>query len=359
MTTTTHPEFNGKTEAVEVAKAFPDSIRGKSILITGVNRKGIGFATAQAFASQAPAHLIITGRQLVRLQESIDGLRKDYPDVDYRPLVVDLSIQKSVRAAAEEILLWNDVPVINILVNNAGTGFYPTRDITEDGIELNFATNHIGHFLLTNLLQPKLIKAAATSPRGFTRVINVSSGAAMSSGIRWSDINFGKKSSDLPPEEQPNYKVLEMFGISDAHDKTYISNEAYAQSKAANVLFGIGLTKRVYDRYGILSISVHPGVIHTELERHMSQEEQEHLRTMLSRGSLTLKLPTNGASTSLVAATDPSLGPPGTKDGHTNYGAYLIDCQVSIRAHPRASSSSEAEKLWALSEDLVHQKFPW
>lgn len=124
-----------------------------------------------------------------------------------------------------------------------------------------------------------------------------------------------------------------MFGIKDAKDKKYISNEAYTQSKAANVLFGIGLTKHAYDRHGILSISVHPRVIRTELERHMSKEERDYLTTMFKNGSLTSKAPVSGASTTLVAAIDPKLGPPEIKHGHDNYGAFLVDFQVSTRAH--------------------------
>ena len=141
MTATSHLEFNQATEALEVAKAFPEAIRGKTIIITGVNLKGIGFGTAQAFASQGPAHLIIAGRNKSKLQDCIDELKKEYPDVDYRPLILDLGNQKAVRSAAEEVLSWKDVPTLDILVSNAGIAGIPERTLSEEEIEITFATN--------------------------------------------------------------------------------------------------------------------------------------------------------------------------------------------------------------------------
>ncbi|KIX03384.1 uncharacterized protein Z518_06936 [Rhinocladiella mackenziei CBS 650.93] len=359
MTTTTHPEYNENTEALDVAKAFPEAIRGKAIIVTGVNRKGIGFTTAQAFASQSPVHLIVAGRDMSKLQECIDELNQQWPNVDYRSLKLDLSSQKAVRTAANEVLSWNDVPFINILVNNAGVANIPKHTINDDGIELHLATNHIGHFLFTNLVMPKLLKAAETSPKGVTRVVNVSSGAAEIGGIRWSDINFEKISTDLPEVERPNYKVLEAWGIHDGPNMAYIPLMGYAQSKAANVLFGIGLTKRLYDTHGILSVGVHPGVIATELSRYATKEEMDAIKARAQKGEFNYKTSGAGASTGLVAATDPKLGVSETKDGIEGWGAYLKNCQISHDAHARAKSADEAEKLWKLSEELVKEKFSW
>lgn len=359
MTATTHPEFNENTEALDVAKAFPEAIRGKTVIVTGVNRAGIGFTTAQAFASQSPAHLIVAGRNLLKLQESIDEIKQQFPNVDCRPLIVDLSSQEAVRTAATELLSWSDVPSINILVNSAGITGIPNRTITGDGVELHLATNHIGHFLFTNLVMPKLLEAAKTSPKGATRVVNVSSGAAETSGIRWSDVNFEKKSTDLPEEERPNYQVLEEWGVHDAPNITYTPLVGYMQSKAANVLFGIALTKRLYDSHGILSVGLHPGVIMTELGRHNTKEKREAILDRARKGEFTFKTQGAGSSTSLVAATDPKLGPSETKDGVEGWGAYLKNCQISADAHPRAKSSQEAERLWELSEELVKEKFSW
>ena len=359
MTATTHPDYNANTEALDVAKAFPEAIRGKTIIVTGVNRSGIGFTTAEALASQSPAHLITAGRNPSKLQECIDELKRQYPDVDYRPLKLDLSSQKAVRAAADDLLSWDDIPSVDILVNSAGIMQLPERTITDDGIEAHLATNHIGHFLFTNLIMPKLLKAAESNPKGTTRVVNVSSGATEAGGMRWSDINFETKSKDLPEEERPPYKMLEGWGVTDGPELAYIPLMAYVQSKAANVLFGIGLTSRLYEKHGILSVALHPGVILTELGRHMSSAQHEAIGERMQRGEFTFKTLGAGAATSLVAACDPKLGASETKDGKEGWGAYLKDCQISHDAHVRAKSSKEAERLWGLSEELVKEKFGW
>jgi NAD(P)-dependent dehydrogenase (short-subunit alcohol dehydrogenase family) len=95
--------------------------------------------------------------------------------VDYRTLKLDLSSQKAIREAASEVLSWIDIPTINILVNNAAVMNLPECTLTEDSLEMQFATNHIGHFLFTCLIMSKLIKAAEESSKGATRIINVSS----------------------------------------------------------------------------------------------------------------------------------------------------------------------------------------
>ncbi|KAI0180808.1 putative short-chain dehydrogenase [Hypoxylon sp. FL1284] len=359
MTCTTHPEFNEATEALEVAKAFPDSVKGKTILVTGVNLRGLGFSAAQGFASQSPAHLILAGRTPAKIQESIDALKKDYPDVDYRGLSLDLSKQKAVRAAAAELLSWADVPAVDILVNSAGIMNIPERTIGEDGIEITFATNHVGHFLFTCLIMPKLIAAAERNPKGATRVVNVSSGSPTVAQMRWSDPNFERASRDLPEEERPNYVFTEAWGFKDPANMSYIPIEAYNQSKVANVLFGIGLTRRLYEKHGILSVGLHPGVIATELGRVTQPETLEAIKKITEEGLFKYKSFGAGGATTVVAALDPKLGAPETKDGKENHGAYFWDCQICDNAVPKAVSSSEAEKLWARSEELVNEKFSW
>ncbi|KAH8422408.1 uncharacterized protein LDX57_000162 [Aspergillus melleus] len=135
-------------------------------------------------ASQSPSLLIITGRDPLKIQESMDALRTEFPDVNYRALHVDLSSQQSVRNAAAEVMGWSDVPMIDIVVNSAGIMGIQERTLSEDGIELHFATNHLGHWLLACLIMPKLIKAAECSPRGVTRIVNVSSASPQVSGMR-------------------------------------------------------------------------------------------------------------------------------------------------------------------------------
>ncbi|KIW04829.1 uncharacterized protein PV09_04012 [Verruconis gallopava] len=358
MTATTHRDFGPDTEALDVAKAFKEQIRGKTILVTGVNRGGIGFTTAQAFASQAPAHLIITGRNPAKIQESIDAMRSEYPDVDYRPLNLDLSSQKAVRAAAVQVLAWEDIPTIDIVVNSAGIMNLPERTLNEDGIEMHFGTNHIGHFLFVNLIMPKILAAARKNARGATRVVNVTSLSPTVARMRWSDMNFEVANKDLPEAERPPYEMLRQWGTVDVENKKYVPIEAYNQSKVANVLFSVGLNDRLYEQYGILSFAVHPGIVWTESARYVDDATRATIRAFVERlGSKTLGA---GSSTSLVAAMDASLGPPRkAAGGKDNLGVYLVDCQISDAAHPLAVSSSEAEKLWEKSEELVGEKFRW
>ncbi|OAP54393.1 hypothetical protein AYL99_11494 [Fonsecaea erecta] len=358
MTAVTHTEFNADTESLDVAKAFAGSIQGKNILITGVNKGGIGFTTAQAFASQSPAHIIITGRSPAKLQESIEALQKEYPNVHYVGLKLDLSSQKSVREAAAEVLAMKDIPTIDILVNNAGVMLIPERTLSEDGIEMHFATNHVGHFLFTNLILPKLIKAAEGKPKGVTRVVNVSSSSPTTAGVRFSDINFEKINKTLPEDEQPHYQALQYWGEKDPENGSYFPREGYNQSKVANLLFTIGFNARYYDKYGLLSLAVNPGVVQTELQRHFSPEALTALQGFKEKGMVHLKTQGAGAATSLVAATDPGLGLPVSKDGKENYGAYLSDCQINTGAKAHAESNRNADRLWKLSEELVKEEFP-
>lgn len=118
--TTTHSEFNKSTEALGVAAAFTSYIKGWTILITGANKLGLGYTTAEALASQSPRCLILTGRSGAKVQECIDGIHAQYPATEISPLLVDLSSQSSVRKAGAEVLSWDDVPTIDIVINNAG-----------------------------------------------------------------------------------------------------------------------------------------------------------------------------------------------------------------------------------------------
>lgn len=310
-------------------------------------------------ASQSPARLILSGRNLSKIQECIDALKKHFPIVDYRPLKLNLSSQKDVRAAAAELLSWTDVPTIDIVVNNAGIMNLPERTINEDGIEMTFATNHIGHFLFTSLIMPKILTAAATNAKGATRIVNVSSLSPTWTTMRWSDMNFDTINKNLPQAEQPSYDMLRTWGTPDPENVAYAPIEAYNQSKVANVLFSIGANARLYEEYGILSLAVHPGVIVTELGRNASQETRNAIQKMMEGGRFTLKSLGAGAATTLVAALDPKLGKGEAKNGKRNYGVYLGDCQISEKATEGAESSEEAEKLWARSEELVGEKFAW
>ncbi|KAM0189116.1 hypothetical protein ACHAPI_010134 [Fusarium lateritium] len=148
--------FTPLTSPADVAAAFPESIQGKTILVTGVSPNSLGFATAAALASQKPARLILSGRSSEKVQVAIDILKTDYGHPKYNTLIMDLSSQAPVRAAASQIINDDDIPAIDILINNAGVMAIPTLTLSEDGIETAFATNHVGHFLFTVSLNQKL-----------------------------------------------------------------------------------------------------------------------------------------------------------------------------------------------------------
>ncbi|UKZ58135.1 hypothetical protein TrVGV298_012000 [Trichoderma virens] len=378
---TTHPEFGPHTTALAVAAAFPSVISGKTILITGVNLKGLGYATAEAFASQNAELIILAGRTPAKLQECADALAKEYPNTKTRVLELDLNSQKGARAAASTLNGWTDVPAIDILVNNAGIMNVPTRQLNEDGIERHFATNHVGHFLFTSLIIPKLI-AAAQKPgavKGATRVVNVSSFGANYSPIRFSDINWEKANGTLPLAEQPDYVGITRLWpveVEALKADSYNSMGAYGQSKTANVLLSLGLNERLYEKYGILSFAVHPGSIVTELGREVPAEDYKARIESFKKKGMVFKKLGEGASTTLVAAVDPALTLPAKRslasegdlaktgpeikgeDGEwEGRGVYLSDCQIHESTKVWYTSWSEGEKLWAKSEELVGEKF--
>jgi NAD(P)-dependent dehydrogenase (short-subunit alcohol dehydrogenase family) len=186
-------EFNSLTLASDVAAAFPESIKGKTILITGVSPNSLGLATVAALAAQAPERLILTRRSADKVQVAVDELKSTYPDVKYEVLLVDLSSQESVRNAAAKLNGNTEIPFIDILINNAGVMDIPERTLSKEGIEISFATNHIGHFLFTNLIIEKPV-AASKSSGGPVRIINLTSFGHQFSPIRFSDTTIGQKS---------------------------------------------------------------------------------------------------------------------------------------------------------------------
>lgn len=358
MTATTHPEFHKETEAADVAAAFPEAIKGRTILITGINKEGIGYATAQAFASQAPQRLILAGRTPAKIQECAKSLKSDYPAIDVRSLLVDLGSLKSVKAAAEEVAGWTDVPAIHLIINNAGImrhGESIEGDVprTVDGLEDTFATNHLGHFYLTNLIMAKIVAAAEKAEAGSCRIVNLSSSGAWVSPLRASDLGWEKPSDQIPENERPNFAMLKGAGLPVLEETAYIPTAAYGHSKTCNVLFSVGLNQRLFKKHGILSIALNPGEVKTELARFTDPEWlQRAISKRAELGLLHWKTQSQGSSTTMVAACDPNLTIP---DGDGN-GQFLDNCQIG-KAPPWCVDQTAAEKLWKISEELIGQPF--
>ncbi|RAK99588.1 NAD(P)-binding protein [Aspergillus ibericus CBS 121593] len=350
--------FDPQTPAADIAAAFPESIQGKTIIITGVSPNSLGLATAFTFASQSPANLIITGRSSEKLEASIHSLKLKYPNTHYHALLMDLSSQSSVRAAATQLNNDTTIPTIDILINNAGVMAIPTLTLTEDGIETTFATNHLGHFLFTNLILPKIIKAAQSSSSSSPppRIINLTSFAHHFSPIRFSDINFTLPHTSLPASEHPDFQKTELFtGTSHSTSTStspYTGFFSYAQSKTANILFTISLNEKLYTKYGISSFAVHPGAVDTNINRYAEPGEVERaLKRVQELGfDARQKEPRVGANTVVWGAVDGGLVPGGNLDGK---GVYLAECAVDeVNVAGFARDREGAERLWGSASTL-------
>ncbi|KAK3689110.1 hypothetical protein B0T22DRAFT_528228 [Podospora appendiculata] len=333
----THAEFGEATPGSEVARTFADQIRGKTILLTGVSPRGIGATTALAFASQSPALLILASRTRPRVEQVAAEIHAKYPSTRVEIVLLDLSSQTAIRQAAAEVAKLTNK--LDILVNNAGV-VVTSRRATPEGIELQFGTNHIGPFLLTNLLLPLLRNAAKTNPPGATRVVSLTSAGHRLSPVRFSDYNFEGK-EPVPPEEDHFKPLPGAFGKFTPDG--YNGIVTYAQSKTANILFTLYLQKYL-PKMGIAAYVVHPGTIETDLSR----DQDEELTAQFYKVSLFWKTADQGSSTTLVAALDPAL--------NDAKGLYLSDCQFA-EPSPHANDPVAAERLWKLSEELVGEKF--
>ncbi len=288
-------------------------LSGRTAIVTGAST-GIGLETAANLAA-AGARVIVGVRNAEKGKATVATLsdRVDGAVVEFG--VIDLTSFASIRTFAEEFRGRNDP--LHLLINNAGVMNTPFEH-TVEGYELQFGTNHLGHFLLTNLLAPAVLAGAPA------RVVNLSSGGHRSSDILWDDPNF---------ERHPYDKMT-----------------AYGQSKTANILFSVELDRRLADR-GVHAYAVHPGLINTELGRYMSSEDYEALLARLKESGRVMPPPKTiaaGAATSLWAATAAELADRG--------GIYLEDCHVS-EALPYATDADAAKRLWALSEEFVGQPF--
>lgn len=284
-------------------------------MVTGPSPKGIGEATVTALAHGRPAALLLIGHNPPKYAPVVAAVRAIDPVVDVRVYNVDLGSLASVRAGAAQILA--EFGRVDVLINNAGMtrGDYAR---TADGIEQQFAVNHIGHFLLTNLLMPALLKSAAP------RVVNVSSaGHALGTGD-YSDYNF---------ERRP-YDWLTSYG----------------QAKLANIQFAQHLAA-LFGPRGVTAFSLHPGTIWgTDMGRFCTDEQNAFLRDIVTkRPDYKEKTPGQGASTTIVAALDPKL--------KAINGAYLNDCQPATPVGPGVRNRTAPEELWGRSEALVGEKF--
>lgn len=297
---------------------------------------------AMALASQSPGLLVLASRTMLKINAVASKVKDQYPDVRLEMVEVDLASLASVREAADRID--KVVDKIDILINNAAV-VMQTHERTKEGLEMQFGTNHVGPFLLTNLLMPRIIQAADKSQsKGTTRIVNLTSAGHIISPVRFSDHNFTKRPEDLPEDERPMSRPGLSFDPPPG--KTYVPFVAYGQSKTANVLMSLSISEKLAQE-GVRSIATHPGSIWTDLSRDLDEEHQ----TLVSKTANFWKTLDQGSATTLVAALDPKL----SEDTSV---IYLNDCQVAEPA-AHAKDPTTAERLWKLSEEIVGQAFDY
>jgi NAD(P)-dependent dehydrogenase (short-subunit alcohol dehydrogenase family) len=309
-------QFGPETTTSDVLDGI--DLSGKVALVTGAS-SGLGQETARALAEKG-AQVILTARDVPKGETVAAEIRRTTGNAGVEVEGLELGSLASVRALAQRFLARHDR--LHILVNNAGVMACPFAK-TADGFEMQFGTNHVGHFLMTCLLAPAL-RAGAPS-----RIISVSSRGHHLSPVVFDDIQF---------ERRPYDKWL-----------------SYGQAKTANVLFAVGLERRL-SAHGVHANALHPGAILTELGRHLQPEDIQFLQSR-NRG-MRFKSVEAGAATSVFAATAPELEGRG--------GLYLEDCHIAaINDAPDALhgvksyavDAQNAERLWGVSEQLVGEAF--
>jgi NAD(P)-dependent dehydrogenase (short-subunit alcohol dehydrogenase family) len=295
---------------------IPDQ-SGRVAVVTGANT-GLGYHVAAALA-QTGAHVVLAVRNLEKGNLALARIVAAHPDADVTLQELDLSSLASVRAAAAA--LRNAYPRIDLLVNNAGVMWTP-KQVTEDGFEMQFGTNHLGHFALTGLLLDNLLPV-----RG-SRVVTVSSmGHRLRAAIHFDDLQW---------------------------EHSYDRYAAYGQSKLANLLFTYELQRRLAEQHtNTIAVAAHPGASSTELGR----SAPTLIKPLLAlAGPLLFQSAEMGALPTLRAATDPDV------EGGQYFGPDGLGEQ---RGHPKLVSSSAQShdedlqrRLWTVSEELTGVTYP-
>lgn len=310
--------FGFETTVDEVLEGI--DLSGRVAIVTGASG-GLGAVAARGLA-KAGAAVTLTVRDVPKGEKVAADIRSTTGNEAVGVMELELQRPESVRRFAKAWLAEN--ARLDILINNAGVMACPIAR-TDEGWEMQFASCHLGHFLLTALLVPALEAGAPA------RVVNVSSG-----GHRFSPVLF-----DDPHFEQTEY------------DKWI----AYGQAKTANVLHAVELDRRLCAK-GVRAFGIHPGAIVTELGRHLKKQDIELMNSRVPGGKgLQFKPVEAGAATEVYAATAPELEDRG--------GCYLEDCHVAGLREPEsmegvmpyAVDPEAAARLWALSEEILGERF--
>jgi len=303
MTSTEAPKLKlGKrTTAEGITLYYKTDLTGKNVIITGGN-SGIGKETARVM-SKAGATVFLPCRDQKKADEAAEEVKNLSKNDKVFGMVLDLTSLESIRNFANEFNSKN-IP-LHILFNNAGVMATPYSK-TKDGFEFQFGINHLGHFLLTNLLLDRLKQGTPS------RVVCVSSDAYKMGKMTWDDLQS---------------------------EKSYGKWKAYGRSKLANMLFAKELNRRLQGT-GVTAYSVHPGVIHTGLMRHNSSIDP--LWKAVSKPFV--KSIPQGAATSVYCGVAPNIEESG--------GSFYSDCKLTIPSNSDYTDEN-AKTLWDVSVKLV------
>lgn len=284
---------------------------GKTVVVTGANT-GIGKEVSRELAKRG-ARVIMACRDMSRCKVAREQIILDTGNKSVVCRQCDLASLASIRRFADTIN--SEEGRLDILINNAGVMRCP-KMLTKDGFEMQFGVNHLGHFFLTNLLLRKLQESLPS------RIVNVSSTAHARGTINFEDLNSSK---------------------------TYDPAKAYEQSKLANVLFTKELARRLQGT-GVVTSAVHPGIVNTEIIRHMGLAKST-FASLFVKPILWLlaKTPRQGAQTILYCALDETVA--------ARSGKYYSNCTETEPA-PQTDDPQAAARLWAISDNWTRRRRP-
>lgn len=290
--------------------AVPD-LTGKVAIVTGAN-SGLGYETARALAAKG-ATVVMAVRTIAKGGKAAGQICDEHPSAALDLVHLDLADLASVRRAADDIC--RRYPALHLLINNAGVMALPKKQVTTDGFEMQFGTNHLGHFALTGLLFPMIARTPGA------RVVTVSSFVHRLNLIKLDNLNA---------------------------ERWYQKWNAYGTSKIANLLFTYELQRRFEaDCIDALAVAAHPGWTNTNLQQHSGIFNR--LNPVFGQSPLMGALPT------LYAATVPDVR------GGEYYGPGGL---FELRGYPKRVKSSRkshdrdlAARLWALSEEMTGVQF--
>ncbi|MBQ0887588.1 SDR family NAD(P)-dependent oxidoreductase [Streptomyces sp. RM72] len=311
--------FTSSSTADEVLEDI--DLTGVRAIVTGAS-SGLGAETARALTA-AGAEVTLAVRNTAAGDTVAGSIGESTGGVRPRVVRLDLADRETVARFADA---WSGP--LHLLVNNAGvvTG---GLERTREGWELQFATNHLGHFALATGLRDALARGAAD--RDGARIVSVSSTAHMRSGIDFDDLHFERRGYD--------------------------PQIAYAQSKTANSLFAVEAT-RLWASDGIVANAVNPGGVATGLQRHFTPEQRASLDAAEAAGVFTYKTVEQGAATTVVAAVAPEFAHSGGHYLDDAREAYTVPDDADLAHHPHgvkewALDPATAERLWAVSTGLL------